>query len=349
MRKLLSVLIILFTILSLLTPVNAMEFTAPNAPADVQKYMPGENTSFGDGIWYVVKSTIVSLRPDFLETAKSCLSLVAIMLLLSLCGQYSKITANIMRLITAVSVGLIVFRSTNSFILLGAETIGKISDYGKLLFPVLTAAAAANGAVTSSAALYAGTYLFSTVLTTLISKCIVPLVYIFLSICVAGCAVPNDMFDGLKKFVKWLSTWSIKTVLYIFTGYMGITGAITGSVDAAAIKAAKLTISGAVPIVGSVLSDASETILVSAGIMKNTVGIYGFIATMAICLGPFLKIGIHYLLLKLTAAICGVFANKASSKLLDEMTGAMGLVLAMTGTVCLLFLISIVCMIRSCT
>ena len=130
---------------------------------------------------------------------------------------------------------------------------------------------------------------------------------------------------------------------------MSITGVINGSVDAAAIKATKLTISGAVPVVGSVISDASETILVSAGIMRNAVGVYGLIVTIAICLGPFLKIGIHYLLLKLTAVICSIFANKSAGKLLDEMTGAMGLVLAMTGAVCLLLLISIVCLIRSCT
>jgi len=83
--------------------------------------------------------------------------------------------------------------------------------------------------------------------------------------------------------------------------------------------------------------------------MRNAVGVYGLIVTIAICLGPFLKIGIHYLLLKLTAVICSIFANKSAGKLLDEMTGAMGLVLAMTGAVCLLLLISIVCLIRSCT
>lgn len=349
MRKLLLLLSALIFIKFLILPVNAMEFTAPEAPADVEKYIPDDTTTFGDGIWHVVKSTIASLRPDLTEICKVCISLVAVVLLLSICGQFSKATDHIVNLLTAVCVGFIVFRSTNSLIIIGTETIESVSDYSKLLLPVLTAAAAANGALTSSASLYAGTLLFTTVLTTLIAKCIVPIVYIFMVICIASCAVPNDIFAGLKKFTKWLSTWSIKTVLYIFTGYMSITGVINGSVDAAAIKATKLTISGAVPVVGSVISDASETILVSAGIMRNAVGVYGLIVTIAICLGPFLKIGIHYLLLKLTAVICSIFANKSAGKLLDEMTGAMGLVLAMTGAVCLLLLISIVCLIRSYT
>ena len=128
---------------------------------------------------------------------------------------------------------------------------------------------------------------------------------------------------------------------------MGVTGAISGSVDSAALMATKLTISGAVPVVGGILADASESILVSAGILKNAAGLYGFFAIVAICLGPFLKIGLQYWLLKLTTSICGIFAHKKAVSLLGEMSSTMGLVLAMTGSICLLLLISVVCFIRS--
>ena len=118
------------------------------------------------------------------------------------------------------------------------------------------------------------------------------------------------------------------------------------SADAAALKATKLVISGFVPVIGSIISDASETILVSAGVMKNAAGIYGLLAILAICVGPFLRIGIHYLLLKLTAAICGVFGSKQIGGVIKDFSGAMGYVLAMTGTVCLLLLISVVCFMK---
>lgn len=348
--KIITVCIVMSIVISLLIqPVSAMDFTAPSAPPDVEKYMPDDSATFSDGLWYVIKSVFLNARPDIKEAAGTCLSLIAVVMLLSITGQLSKMSERIINLLTALCLGLMMFRSANSFIQLGTETITQISDYGKLLLPSLTAAAAANGATTTSAALYAGTFLFVTILTTLISKCIVPVVYIYMALCIASCAIPNDVFKSLKQFTKWLATWSIKTVLYVFSGYMGITGAISGSVDAAAIKATKLTISGAVPVVGSVLSDASETILVSAGIMKNSVGVYGLIATIAICLGPFLKIAIHYLLFKFSATICGIFANKRAADILQEMNSAMGLVLAMTGAVCLLLLISIVCFIRSST
>lgn len=347
MKRIFILLVTALLIFLLITPVNAEAIAAPEAPPGVEKYIPEDNESFSDGLWYIVRSVVSNIRPDFMEAAKICLSLIAVVLLVSVITQISSRCKQNANLLLAVCVGLLMFRSAKSFVQLGSDTISQMSDYGKLLLPAITAAAASNGATTASAALYSGTYLFVSILTTMISKCIIPLVYVYMALSIAGCATQNDVFKGLKKFVKWLMTWLIKTVLYVFSGYMGITGVIHGSVDAAALKAAKLTISGAVPVVGSVLSDASETILVSAGIMKNSIGIYGLLVIIAICLGPFLRIGVHYLLLKLTAGICGVFANKQSSDILEEMSDSMGFILAMTGSVCLLLLISIVCFIRS--
>ena len=86
--------------------------------------------------------------------------------------------------------------------------------------------------------------------------------------------------------------------------------------------------------------------MVSAGVMKNSVGVYGMLAILAIWIGPFLQIAMQYILLKATAALCGVFGNKGTTGLIQDFSGVMGLLLAMTGTVCLLFLISTVCFMK---
>jgi stage III sporulation protein AE len=158
------------------------------------------------------------------------------------------------------------------------------------------------------------------------------------------------MEDGtlqkLQDFIKWLMIWGLKTILYIFTGYMGITGVVSGTTDAAALKAAKLTISGMVPVVGGILSDASESVLVGAGVMKTAAGMYGTLAMLAICAEPFLKIGVQYLMLKATAALCGIFGSKALSNLVQDFSSALGILLGMTGSACLMLLISTVCFMK---
>ena len=125
-----------------------------------------------------------------------------------------------------------------------------------------------------------------------------------------------------------------------------LTGVITGAADAAAVKATKAAVSGMIPVVGSIISDASETLLASASLLKSSVGVFGMIAVLATCLLPFLRVGIQYLLLKVTAAVSGTVGIKSHVKLLKSCASAMGYLLAMCGTSGLLLLISSVCFMK---
>lgn len=327
-------------------PAFAAELTAPTMPDSGRQLMPERADSFGEGLWQLFKAAVGMLHPDIREAASVCLRVIAITLLVSIVKSFPGSAKDTADLVCTVAVGTLLLQNTQSLVHLGTETVTEMSEYGKLLLPVMTAAFAAQGGFTASASLYAGTALFNSLLSSLISGLLVPMIYLFLALAAANSAMGEDMLKKLRDFVKWLMTWCLKIILYLFTGYMGITGVISGTTDAAALKAAKLTISGVVPVVGGILSDASEAVLVSAGLVKNSAGIYGMLAILAVCIGPFLKIGAHYLLLKATAAITGVFGSKRICGLIEDFSGAMGLLLAMTGSVCLLLLISTVCFLK---
>lgn len=343
MRRLL-LLVLLISLLAV--PVSAMDITAPSAPPDAQELMPMETESFADGLWTVIKSAIANFAPDLKTAAGSCLSLICIVILASILNAVPGCSKKVIRLVSTLALGTVFLGQANAMIELCASTVRQISDYGMLLLPVMTTALAAQGGTTGATALYAGTAIFNSLLSSWIAKLLVPLVYVFLALSIANSATGEDLLKKLRDFIKWLMTWGLKTILYVFTGYMSITGVITGTADAAAVKAAKLTISGAVPVVGGILSDASEAVIIGAGVVKNAVGVYGLLAVIAIWISPFLQIGSIYLLLKLTAIVCSVFGVKESSDLIEDFSGAMGLLLGMTGTVSLLILISTICFMK---
>ena len=343
MRKLI-ILIFLFSMIIL--PVSATELEPPVPPDSADEYMPHNTESFSEGLWFVLKTAIHNLQPSIAEASGVCLSVIAAVMLCSLLQGFSGNSKQVTVLAGVVTVGVLLFRPTNSLMQLGIDTVGELTDYGKMLIPVLTGAMAMQGGVTSSAALYSGTVLFSGLLSTAIYKLVVPLVYVYMCLTVANNALGQDKLAELQKFSKWLIVWIIKIVLYVFTGYMSITGVISGSVDAATLKATKLTVSGVVPVVGNIVADASETILVSARMVKNSIGVYGMLAVISILAGPFIKIGTQYLLVKLTAAVCSVFGHKQVTGLMKEFSGAMGIVLAMVGVVGLLLMVSIVCFMK---
>lgn len=339
--------LLLILVLSLLVlPVSGVSFTAPEAPGEAGTRMPREPETFWEGLWYVVKKTVQAAQPDLAEGAGICLAVLAAVLLTSMLQGFPGSGRAVGELVCTVAVATILLNSSHAMIRLGEETVTALSEYGKLLLPVMTAAMAAQGAGAASGALYTVTAALDTVLGSLISALLVPGIYIFLALAIANSAMGENPLEKLMDFVKWLITWGLKLVMYAFSGCLGITGVISGSADAAALKATKMAISGVVPVIGGMLSDASEAILVSAGVVKGAVGLYGLLAILAIWLRPFLKLGIQCLLLKFTAAVCAVFGGKQATGLIQAFSTAMGFLLAMTGTVCLLLLISTVCFIK---
>lgn len=345
MKKLLILLPVL-VLLSIAPKASAMDIPAPSVPESGRELMPENTESFGQGVLEILKSASAVLRPDIREASRICVSTLATVLLLSILQHLPGKTGHTGDLAGAVSITCLLLTGTHSMLSLGAQTVKELSEYGKLLLPVMTASLAAQGGVSTSAALYTGTAAFNAVLTSLISSLLIPMICIYLALAVAGSAMGEDILKQLQGLIKWVCVWCLKTILYVFTGYMGITGVVSGTTDAAALKATKLTISGMVPVVGGILSDASEAVLVSAGVVKNAAGIYGILAILSVCLGPFLRIGVHYLLLKLTGAVCDVFGPKRLSGLILDFTTAMGMLLAMTGSQCLLLLVSTVCFLR---
>ena len=337
---------LLALVMILAVPVSAMDYTAPPAPDGAQDLIPLEQESFGKDLWEVIRRAIGKLKPELSQAAGVCLSLVALVMLISLLRAWPGSSGQVVEIAGVLAVAALLLQQTNSLIRLGADTVTELSEYGKLLLPVLTASLAAQGGLTSSTSLYAGTAFFDALLAAGISGLLVPMLYIFLTLSVAGCATGEEILNKLRDFVKWLVTWSLKVILYVFTGYIGVTGVVSGTADAATLKATKLTMSGMIPVVGGILSDASEAVLVGAGLMKSAVGVYGLLAVIALWISPFLTIGAQYLLLKLTGAVCEAFGVKSISGLIGAFGEAMGLLLAMTSAICVLLLVSTVCFMK---
>ena len=338
--------IALAVIFLLAIPVQGMEFTAPAAPEEALEYLPEDTENFGEGLWYIIKSGLSKAKPEIAEASGVCICLIAASLMTGVLIEMAGNVKPMVELVACTITAIILFQPMNSLINLGAQTVREVSQYGELLLPVMTGAMAAQGGVAKSGALYAATAAFNAVLAGGISSLLIPLVYIFLALSIAGNLFPQTLLKEILKFLKWLITWLLKTILYVFTGYISITGVVGGATDATVLKATKLTISGMVPLVGNILSDASEAVLVSAGLMKNAAGIYGLLTVTAIWIGPFMKIGIQYLILKIASGICGIFGTKRMSELINDFSGAMGLMLAMTGAVSMIFVISTICFMK---
>lgn len=280
------------------------------------------------------------------EALRSSVLLMVIAVFCALAETMYAITGKdklpIISLIGTLGVSAVSVSDVKTMLGLGRGVIEGIADFSNVLLPTVAAVTAATGAVTGAAVRQMAAVLFSDLLVNLINSFLIPVLYGYLAISIAYAAVGNDGLKRLGAFLKWIVTVLLTAIMTIFVGYLSVSGVVAGSADAAVVKAAKFAISGAIPVVGGILSDAAETVLASAGVLRGTVGVFGTVTVLSLCLLPLMRIAVHYLMYKLVAAVTGTVGPSCVSALLDRISGAFGLMLGMTGACSLLVLIALV-------
>ncbi len=312
----------------------------------LDKVDPAETGALGSGITAIWNETASRLGDLVRERMRGTVCLLLVVLA---CGAVEGFAGactdrsglRLVPIVGALSITLLSAGSLHTLIGLGSETIAQLGSFAKLLFPVLAAATAASGAVTTATVQQVSTVLLSQLLIGLINGILLPMVYLYIAALTAGTMLPDHTLGSLAEFLKKALTWVLSIALTFFTLYLSAAHVISGTADAAKVKLTKAALSGVVPVVGGIIAEASETVLAGAGVLRSSVGLFGLLAVLALCAYPFLQLGVQYLFYKLAAALCGTVGSGDLGKLINGLGGAFGLVLGMTGACALLILISV--------
>lgn len=249
----------------------------------------------------------------------------------------------------ALCVTLISAGSLDDLIGLGVKTIRELDTFSKALLPVLAVSMAASGHVSAGAFGQVTTVFLTGLIMHLMDQLLIPLIYLYIGMLTAAVSLSDARLEALAEGVKKAVTWLLTTVMLVFTIYLSVGGILAGSADGAAVKVAKAAVSSAIPVVGSILSDVSESVLAGAGAAKNTVGVFGMLVILAACMYPFLHLGIQYLLYKLTAFLAAAVGAPGIGRLVGGLGGAFGLVLGMTGSCAVVMLVSVLSAVAAVT
>ena len=223
---------------------------------------------------------------------------------------------------------------------LGQETVEELNTFSKALLPTLSAAVAASGGIVSASVRQVATIFFVDLLLSLIRGLLLPLVYFYVAAAAADAMLPGRRLAGISRAIRKGTVWLLTGALALFTLYLTVSGAAAGSADTVTARLARSAV-GVLPVVGSILADAADSVLAGAGAVKNTVGAAGLLAVLAVCLLPLVRLGVQYLVYKAAAFLAGILGAEQLTGLIDALGGAFGLIFGMTGACGLLLLISI--------
>ena len=219
------------------------------------------------------------------------------------------------------------------------ESMGTFSD---ILIPAFGMATALSGRPITAVAAAGATMVFSRLILLAAGSVFIPALYLYITVSGVGALSEDRLMTRVAGFIKWLSTTFFRGFLMVFTGYLSLSGVISGSADVVAVRTAQVTISSAVPVVGGIISGVSETLLSGANLLRSSIGVFGFLGACAICLTPFVRTLCHMMVFKLLAALSASFAGGAAAKVIDGMAQAYSIALGLLGTCCAVQFVSIV-------
>ena len=307
---------------------------------------PGDPDSALESIWTHLKGSAGGILS---ETLKRGFSVIAITLFCSAAGTvYDDKMPDFVNLAGVLAVVTLCVGGSGSFIGLGRELLDELDAFGKVLLPTLTAAAASGGAVTSAAAKYAVCAMFTEILASAANSVIIPLIYAYIAAS-AGSAVFGGGLEAAAKIAKWAAVTGMTLLVLAFTLYITMTGVITGSADAAAVRMTKTAISSMLPVVGSIISDAASAVLNGAQMLKSTVGVMGMTAILAACGLPVLRMGMDHLLFKAAASLSKPLAGEKLSGMIGALGTATGMMMGLCGSMAIMLYISVISIMKVVT
>lgn len=259
----------------------------------------------------------------------------------ALCGVRSEALRSGVRLVAVLASAGLAAVDAGSLLTLGRETIASLDSFGQMLIPVLTTVSTAAGNPTGAAVRQTATLFCSDLLLYLIDRVLVPGVYLCLAAAVAAHVVENPGLSAAASLLRWAVRGLLVAVLTVYTTVLSFLTVSAGGTDALTAQLTKTAISTLVPVVGGILSETSETLLAGAALVRSAVGVFGVLAVLGLCLIPFLRLGVQYLVYKAVAVLASVLGDSGLGGLLGEISSAFGLMLGMTGSAALVLLIAL--------
>ena len=317
------------------------DIAVPGSAKQSVRGMSPSESDLGTGLENLYKMAGSAFGANIRQGLRIFLLIVICALILGIAGSAGYVEKPLL-LVGVLMIAAICFGDMKGLFGLMSQTMNQIDGFSKTLLPALTAATAAAGAPLGAAARSAATVIFTDVLITVINRFIMPCAYAYLALVTADASVGGGALKGLADLIRTGASGLLKLLLTVFVAYLTVTGVISGTNDMILEKSAKLAISGMVPVVGGIVSEATQTIVAGAGILRNSIGIFGLTAVLGIAVVPLLRLGLNFILLKLAAAVSAVVAPAAVTKYINAVAQIYALMLGMTFSAAVMLLIGIV-------
>ena len=213
------------------------------------------------------------LKGGLLEVIAAPLrSLGAILAAVLLTSLFADENRRVLRSACTACAGIAVIAPVASLAASVSAALTDCSVFMTASLPVFAALTVSSGMPVSSGFMNASMLGLSNALSAIGGKVLLPVACAALAFSAVGAFVPELKTEKFASGVRDFTLWGIGAALTLYLTFIGIQSGITSSLDGLTRKALNVTVSGALPVVGGIISDASETVFGAAELIRNGMG-----------------------------------------------------------------------------
>lgn len=167
-----------------------------------------------------------------------------------------------------------------------------------------------------------------------------PFTAAYAAVAYGGAAAGENFLTGLQKLMKNVFVWGLGLVMTVFSFCSAMSGIAAGaslSLSGRTIKYA----GGLIPVVGAYLSEAADTVLAGAALIRTAGGVCAAAAVLLIALPPLLEVFSYFFAVCIVSAVCGAFADGKTKGIIAVTTEVIGMVAGIMALMCAFFIINI--------
>ena len=258
---------------------------------------------------------------NFKEPLRAAVSVIAVLLICALLNGMKlsfgdRPMSGVIGLVGTLCVCTVVIQPIVSCIANAAGVIHAAADFLLACVPVLVGIMIATGQAVSANSYNLLMVAAGNAISLLSANILVPMMNVFLALSVVSAVSPGIGLGGLCSAFHKVVKWVMGFCMTVFSGLLTIHSVMAASVDSAAAKAAKFVVSNSVPIVGSALGDAVQSINACLKMLKSGVGAFGLLAGIFIFLPVLLQCISWGITMHLCVGVSDVFDQKEISSIL---------------------------------
>lgn len=324
---------------------------------EIQRMLPNQNISFRESVVQLLKGEIPlkwenvrkTIRNAFWEEISRQKNLVAQILLLSVTAavftnfvkvfqknQIAEITFYVLYLLLFT----MLLNGFQSLLLTAQETIGQILQFMKMLLPIYLAVAVLAAGSTTAVVFYEATLFFITAVQMVMRYVVLPGIGGYVLLQLLNQLGKEDYLSKMAELLKNILSWTMKTLLAVVIGVQTIQGLLLPAIDSLK-NSVWSKAAGAVPVIGNTFSSVTETVMGTAILLKNAVGVSGLLIILFICLTPMVRLLVCTILYKLVGAIVQPVSDKRVAECVSCVGDGIALLLKAVGMTGFVFLITL--------